>query len=124
MYYIPYIGQKKRREPCVLGSLLFASTNVYKICEILHRQDKEKIFFRGKILNVQRFSSFYAIYLVLSLEMSDEPIFFMFHFLDAFLLNFHMIWSMMFLVIVLFTVSTRPCALSVLRTALSWPSKS
>ena len=45
-------------------------------------------------------------------------------FLDAFLLNFHMIWSMMFLVIVLFTVSTRPCALSVLRTALSWPSKS
>ena len=46
------------------------------------------------------------------------------NFLDAFLLNFHMIWSMMFLVIVLFTVSTRPCALSVLRTALSWPSKS
>ena len=51
-------------------------------------------------------------------------IFFMFHFLDAFLLNFHMIWSMMFLVIVLLMVSTRPCALSVLRTALSWPSKS
>ena len=29
----------------------------------------------SKILNVQRFSSFYAIYLILSLEMSDEPIF-------------------------------------------------
>ena len=27
----------------------------------------------AKIQNVQRFSSFYAIYLILSLEMSDEP---------------------------------------------------
>ena len=31
--------------------LLIDFTNVYKICEILHRQDKEKIFFfRGKII--------------------------------------------------------------------------
>ena len=29
----------------------------------------------SKILNVQRFSSFYAIYLILSLEMSDKPLF-------------------------------------------------